>query len=222
MLAIRAAWRDKVSHHLHRRKVATGWSEVKGSAAAMSPARGGPRLRADDHHGLAERRLIAQAEVDARIHAGRRQRREPPRRAAAQQQDRLAARPIEHADVAPVYALTEAGAERLGAGFLGRVALGIGGRAVDPRLGTRPLGRGEHPLEKAFPEAFKRALDPPDVDQVGPDPDDHATSLLSRAGGAHGPTSRPGQPWRRLSRPGAGYRGAGGLDQGGSGHADVR
>src|ERR687898_3539390 len=99
MLAIRAAWRDKVPHHLHRRNVAIGWSKVKGSAAAMLPAGSGRRLRADDPHRLAERRLVAQAEIDAWLHARRRQRGEPPGRAAVQQQDRLAAGPIEHADV---------------------------------------------------------------------------------------------------------------------------
>src|SRR5690606_36767409 len=74
---------------------------------------------------------------------------------------------------------------------------------VDPRLGARALLGGEHPLEEAFAEALQRALDAPDVDQVGPDPDDHATPLFDRAPAA--------QTRRRMS--GAGYRGAADLGQ---------
>ena len=115
-------------------------------------------------------------EIDVRVHARRRKRGEPSGGAAAQLKNRLPRRTVEHADVAPVHALAEAGAERLGARLFGSVSLGVGGDAIGAPLGACPLGGGEHPHQKAFSEPLERTLDPPDVDQVSPDPDDHALS----------------------------------------------
>ena len=54
----------------------------------------------------------------------------PLERAAGQLHRRLAAGQIDHAEIAPEHAAAEAGAERLGAGLLGGIALGIGLDAV--------------------------------------------------------------------------------------------
>ena len=68
----------------------------------------------------------------------------------------------------------EARAERLGAGLLGGEALGVGGGARRP---PRPICAapivGEDALEEAVAVALEGALDPPDVDDVVAEADDH-------------------------------------------------
>src|SRR5690606_8682526 len=67
-------------------------------------------------------------------------------------------------------------AERLRAGLLRGKALGIGGRPLLAPLRTGLLGLGEDARHKAFAEARERALDAADIDDVGSDPEDHATA----------------------------------------------
>ena len=102
--------------------------------------------------------------------------------AAGQLQRRSAGGRVDDADVLHEHAALEAGADRLGEGFLGGEALGQRarrGERAPRRLG--PLDVGEHPVEEAIAEAVERILDPLDVAQVGADADDHrAASISSR------------------------------------------
>ena len=72
----------------------------------------------------------------------------------------------------------KAGAERLGAGFLGGKALGVGGGALGPAVGFAALDLGEDPLGEALAVALERLLDPPDVDHVVAEADDHLSPRL--------------------------------------------
>ncbi len=73
---------------------------------------------------------------------GRRQGLQPAQRAAGELHGRLPARTVDHAHVAPPDAGAHAGAERLGARFLGGETLGVGLDAIFSPLGARPLGFG--------------------------------------------------------------------------------
>ena len=62
-----------------------------------------------------------------------------------------------------------AGAERLGAGFLGGEALRIGLDALGAPLGARAFGVGEDAREKALAVPLDHLLDAADVGDVGAD-----------------------------------------------------
>src|SRR5690606_3099486 len=82
---------------------------------------------------------------------------------------------VDHAHVGPVDAAARhAGAQRLGAGFLGGEALGVAGGAVGLALGAGPFGLGEDAPGEALAEAFEGLLDAADVGQVVADADDQA------------------------------------------------
>jgi hypothetical protein len=85
----------------------------------------GKRHAAGLHEGLGERRLVGDRQVDERLAALRCERRQPRRRAAGEAHRRLARGEVDHAHVAPEHAAAQAGAQRLGAGLLGREALGV-------------------------------------------------------------------------------------------------
>ena len=103
------------------------------SKASAARCRRAPALLAratrNDHERLGLGMVVGEAEVDLRGHAGRGERSQPRRRAAGQRHGRLAAAQVDDAHVAPEDAALEARAERLGAGLLGREALGVARRA---------------------------------------------------------------------------------------------
>ena len=68
----------------------------------------------------------------------------------------------------------DAGAERLGAGFLGREAFGVGGGPLLPAVSSAALDIGEDTLREAVAEFRQRLLDAPDITHVLADADDHA------------------------------------------------
>ena len=78
------------------------------------------------------------------------------------------------AHVAPVNALAQARAERLGAGLLGGKPLGVGGGPLAPAVGLLAFDLGEHPRDEALAEALQRLLDAADVDEIVADAEDHA------------------------------------------------
>src|SRR5262249_54089318 len=63
---------------------------------------------------------------------------------------------------------------RLGTGFLGGEALGIGSRPLLAALGFPYFDRGEDALDETFAVTLQRLLDAADVDEVAADADDHA------------------------------------------------
>src|SRR5262249_42605355 len=117
-------------------------------------------------------------------------------------------RQIDHAHVAPEHARAQAGAERLGAGLLGGEALGIGLSALGAPLGLGPLGCGEDAAEEAFAVSLDRPFDAADVDEVGPDADDHvdvprprfmAARMVFTAAAKPENTASPMRKWPMLS-----------------------
>src|SRR5262249_31452786 len=89
-------------------------------------------------------------------------------------------RQIDHAHVAPEDAGAHACAQRLGAGLLGREALGVGLRLPRPPVCPGALDRGEDPGEKAVAVARDHLLDPPHIDEVGADAENHRTAARAR------------------------------------------
>ncbi len=66
------------------------------------------------------------------------------------------------------------GAERLGAGLLGRETLGIGLAPPGAAFGFGALGRGEDASEKTLAVALDGTLDAADIDEIGTDTENHA------------------------------------------------
>src|SRR5690242_2583188 len=93
-------------------------------------------------------------------------------------QRRLAGGQIEHTQIGEEHAAPEAGTQRLGGGFLGRKALGIG-RRLDP-LGTAAgLGAfsdSEHSIQEPLAMAGDRRLDAADVADIRAKTEDHPRS----------------------------------------------
>src|SRR5271166_312401 len=159
-------------------KAADRCSTAPGNGPAATGALLGPdesRRRAglDDDEGLGERRLVGDGQVNDGLGPGRQDRPEASRRAAAQAHRRLAGGEIDHAHVAPIDAAPEAGAERLGAGLLGRKPLGVGGRARRAPVRLPPLGLGEAAADEALAVSRERLFDAADVAKVAADAKDH-------------------------------------------------
>src|SRR5690606_29128729 len=98
-------------------------------------------------------------------------------RAAGQLHGRLARRQVHDAYVAPENSARQTGPERLGAGFLGSKALGIGGRALLATVGLGALYIGEDAFDEALRVTLERRLDAPNVDQVAANADNHRFPL---------------------------------------------
>ena len=141
------------------------------------------RLGGNDHDGLGPGKIVGQGQVDDGAMAGRRHAFEMTSGAPVQHYRRPPRRLVDHAHVAPVGALAKTGAQRLGAGFLGGEALGIGGRALGASLRFALLNLGEHALNEALTEAFEGLLDAADVDDVVADAENHALLSARRRGG---------------------------------------
>jgi len=95
-------------------------------------------------------------------------------RATGQGQGRRAAGQVDHADILHEHALVESGTDRLGEGFLGGEALGVGACARhDALLGLGALDIGEHARDELVAEPVERRLYPLDIAQVRTEPDDH-------------------------------------------------
>src|SRR5262249_33748210 len=110
----------------------------------------------------------------------RRERLKARERATGELHGRTAGWQIHHAHVAPPDAAAHAGAERLGAGFLGREALGVGLDALPLALAARGLGLRKHALGEAPAVALDRLGDPPHVGDIGADTEDHARPAATR------------------------------------------
>src|SRR6185437_9525782 len=145
------------------------------SQASPTPhASTGPRRQHGDYHqSLRQRRLIGQREIDACDHAGWRQRLEALQGAAGEDHARPAGRQVDDAEIVPIDAGAEAGAERLGACFLGGVALGVAGDTIGAAIGFGALGLGEDARQESLAEALDGPHDPIDVDEVAADAEDH-------------------------------------------------
>src|SRR5919199_6473575 len=143
-------------------------------------ARGAPesgmRHGRNDDHGLRQRKIVREREVDARLAALRRDAPELLQRAAFEHQRGPARRQVHDAHVAEEDAAAEARAERLGAGLLRGEALGVGRGPRGPRLGLAPFRLREDPVREALAVALEHALDPPDVHEVAAEADDHDTA----------------------------------------------
>src|SRR5690606_19695818 len=96
---------------------------------------------------------------------------------AAERQGRFAGTQIYHAHVTPEDTAAESGAQRLGAGFLGREALGVGRRPVSTPFRLVAFHVGEDAVEETRAEPLQRLLDAADVDEIAPQADDHGRSL---------------------------------------------
>src|SRR4029079_8390892 len=121
---------------------------------------------------------------------------------------------VHHAHVAPEDAAADAGAQRLGAGLLGREPLGVAGRGIELALGARPLDLGEHPMGEPIAEAVQALLHPADVGEVRAQADDHAafparaSSIRARIRRMAGPSpmkiASPIRKWPMLSSTSSG------------------
>ncbi len=98
-------------------------------------SRAGKRYRRDDHEGLGDWPVVGNGEVDTRLVAGRCDGLEPPFGAPRQCERGPPRRQVDHTNIAPPHPGAQPRAQRLGAGFLGREALGIGLGPVAAFLG---------------------------------------------------------------------------------------
>ena len=94
---------------------------------------------------------------------------------AAERESRLTRRQVDDAHMLPVHAATRnTCAQRLGAGFLGGEALGVGRCALLAAVGGLALDFGEDAMREAVAEPLQRFLDAPYITHVLTDTDDHA------------------------------------------------
>src|SRR5262249_22731673 len=145
----------------------SGSAPQSASAAVLASAgsRGrGARNPGDDYDRLRMRKIVAQTDVDTRVHARGWDAPQMCRPPARQHHCRPARTQIDDAHVTPENAFAQPRSERLGAGFLGGKPLGVGGGAAGPPFGFGALGGGEDTLEKTFTEALQGAFDAADVD----------------------------------------------------------
>jgi hypothetical protein len=140
----------------------------------QSGRRRGQRHGRDDDDRLRLGVVVGKAQVNLGLHSRRGYRPQPVQRPARELHGRLARRQVDDTEVAPEDAGGKAGAQSLGAGFLGGETLGIARRPVGAAVGLPPLGLGEDPVEKLVAEALDRPLDAAYVDDIAPDPQDHA------------------------------------------------
>ena len=97
--------------------------------------------------------------------------------AAGELHRRRAAGQIDDAHVAPEYAVAQAGAQRLGAGFLGGEAFRIRRRPLRATLRLPLLHGRKTALHEAIAEPLKRVRDTRDRAEIAADADDHAICL---------------------------------------------
>src|SRR5208282_1129009 len=133
--------------------------------------------RRDDHEGLGDRPVVGHGEVDTRLAARRRDSLEATSGAAREIDSRPPRRQVDDADIAPPHAGAQARAERLGAGFLGREALGVGLDAGSAFFRPGPLGCGEDSVEEPLAVSFHHFGDAAHIGDVGPDTEDHGAAL---------------------------------------------
>src|ERR1700726_2364266 len=88
---------------------------------------------------------------------------------------------IDDAHVAPPHAAAHASAERLGAGFLGGEALGVGLDLLLLALGALAFFLRENAREEALAVTCDHLLDAPHVGDIGADAEDHAARSRARA-----------------------------------------
>src|SRR5262245_50940449 len=117
----------------------------------------------NDHECLREREIIRDRQVDDRAVARWQQPFETQGRAIRQVHGRPTARQVHNSHVAPKYPVGYSGAERLGAGLLGRESLGVGCRARPATFRASPFDIREYPGNEALAMALERLLDPPYV-----------------------------------------------------------
>src|SRR5689334_6660798 len=127
----------------------------------------------DDYEGLRIGKIIRYGQMDMRLVPLGNKGRQPLSRPPGQHHGRLAGRLVHDAQITPEDASAEAGSERLGAGLLGGIAFGIGGGARRPTVGFAALDLGEDPAGETLAIALERLLDPPDVDHVIAETNDH-------------------------------------------------
>src|SRR4029078_3104090 len=127
----------------------------------------------NDDDGLCRRKSVGNRQVDAHLVTFGRQPGQRPRRSSGKLQGGAPRRQIHHPHVAPKNAVAKAGAERLGAGFLGREAFGVGRGTLGAAVGFLPLGLGEDAIEESLAVARDGAFDAPDIDHVVAETDDH-------------------------------------------------
>src|SRR5690606_16159408 len=130
-------------------------------------------------------------------------------RVAGQRQGRLAGRQVHHPHVAPIDVGAHPGAERLGAGLLGREPFGVAPRRVGLAVRAGALELSEDPLFETVAETVQRGLNAPNVRQIGADADNHdpapkvASSIAARirrmAASSPTKTASPIRKWPMFS-----------------------
>ena len=111
------------------------------------------RIGTDDHHRLGKGGFISKRHGEMRGCALGGQSVQLPLRRPGECQGRLAPGGVDHADMAPKYAVPDSGTQGLDAGFLGGKPPGIDRGAVDMGLGIGPFFIGEHTVGKTRPVA---------------------------------------------------------------------
>src|SRR5580704_5307428 len=153
-------------------------AESNGSYGGHSSSRHGDRRNDDESVG--HRSLVGDGEVDARFVALGRDRFESPLGAAGEFHGRPPRRQVDDAHVAPPHAGADAGAERLGTGFLGGEALGVGFDPVAPPFGAGALVRREDAIDEAIAVALDDLGDAAHVGNIGADAENHLPAPPSR------------------------------------------
>src|SRR5262245_35568104 len=103
---------------------------------------------------------------------------EPHSGAPCQNHGRLARGFVHHSQVAPEHAAAEARPQRLGTGFLGGIALGIGRGTLSPSVRLAALDLSENSIRKPLAIALERLLDPPYINHVIAKANDHLRPRL--------------------------------------------
>src|SRR4029079_2847442 len=143
-----------------------------------SPMSAFRRQRLDDYKSLGIRKIISDGEVYLRPMAFGNEARQPLAGSPREDHGRLARRLIHHPQVAPEHTPAEAGSQSFGTRFLRGIALGVGRGPLGPSVRLAALGLGEDAIGETFAIALERLLDPPDVDHVIAETNDHLRPRL--------------------------------------------
>ncbi|VVT08338.1 hypothetical protein HOE425_330162 [Hoeflea sp. EC-HK425] len=138
-----------------------------------------PAKRLDDHERLRQRIVIGYRQMNGAPHAVRRHLLEALGRPAGQLHGGLAARQVHNAHVPPEHASRQPCSKCLGASLLRREPLGVGSRTQGPAIRLGPLDIRKAAPDETIAVTFEGLLDPPDVNQITANSDDHALFALS-------------------------------------------
>src|SRR5262249_47942936 len=164
------------------------------------------RMSTDDYDRLGNRRLVCERDIEPSRHPRWGDLRKAPQGAPGQLHAGLSGGEVDNSQITPEHTVSEPRAERFCARLLGSEPASVARCAARAAITFAAFGRSKNAIEKAVAVALDHLFDPPDVDQIAADTEDHRIRLeaLLRADDEIGSASRGGGNCLSLSQRTAG------------------